>query len=60
MTTAGVRTAVLRPALRARHGRLLAAIPHPASLLRSALPSAAMFAGAAVLLAGGALPVIDS
>ena len=61
MTTAGVRTAVLRPVLRGRHGRrLLAAVPYPASWLQSSLPSAAMFAGAAVLLAGGALPVVDS
>jgi signal transduction histidine kinase len=61
MTTAGVRTAVLRPVLRGRHGqRLLADVPDPASWLQSSLPSAAMFAGAAVLLAGGALPVVDS
>jgi signal transduction histidine kinase len=61
MTTAGVRPAVLRPVLRGRHGqRLLADVPYPASWLQSSLPSAAMFAGAAVLLAGGALPVVDS
>ena len=60
MTTAEVRTAVLRSALRTPSGRgLLAAVPYPASLLQSSLPSAAMFAGAAVLLAGGTLPVVD-
>ncbi|SNR72921.1 sensor histidine kinase [Blastococcus mobilis] len=60
MTTAGVRAGVLRPARRTRPAGVRAAVPYPASVLQNALPSAAMFAGAAVLLAGGALPVTDS
>jgi PAS domain S-box-containing protein len=60
MTTAGVRTAVLRPAPRARLRQwLAAAAPSPPSLLQSSVPSTAMFAAAAVLMAGGALPVVD-
>src|SRR5688500_6592930 len=60
MTTVGPPTAVLRPVPRAclRH-RLLAAVPSPASFLQGPVPSTAMFAAATVLLAGGALPVVD-
>jgi signal transduction histidine kinase len=60
MTTAGVRTAVLRPVPRAGlRQRLLAAVPYPPSFLQGPVPSTAMFAAATVLLAGGALPVVD-
>ncbi|TFV65304.1 UNVERIFIED_ORG: PAS domain S-box protein [Bacillus sp. AZ43] len=58
MTAAGVRSAVLapRPSLTRR---LLAAARFPGPVLESPLPTTAMFAAAAVLLAGGTLPVVD-
>jgi PAS domain S-box-containing protein len=59
MTTAGVRPALLRPAPWAGLRRLLATARHPAGSLQSPLPSTAMFAAAAILLAGGAVPVTD-
>jgi hypothetical protein len=60
MTTAGVRAAALRPAFRPHPvRRVLSAGPWSGSFLESPVPATAMFAAAAVLLAGGTLPVVD-
>jgi PAS domain S-box-containing protein len=59
MTAAGVRTAVLTPVRSGPLRRLLGAAAYPATLLQGPVPSTAMFAAAAVLLAGGTLPVVD-
>jgi PAS domain S-box-containing protein len=59
MTTAGMRPVVLRPAPReALRDRLPVTLSSPASL-QGPVPSTATFAVAAVLLAGGTLPVAD-
>jgi PAS domain S-box-containing protein len=57
MTTAGVRTTVLRPAPRGGFLQRLLTAPYP--LLQRPGPSTVLFAATAVLLAGGALPVAD-
>ena len=60
MTAVEVGTAVLhRPAPRVRLRQRLTAFVSGGSVLERSLPSTAMFAGAAVLLATGALPVVD-
>jgi PAS domain S-box-containing protein len=60
VTAVEVGTAVLhRPAPRVRLRRRLNTLASGGSLLERSLPSTAMFAGAAVLLATGALPVVD-
>ncbi|MET0763213.1 MAG: PAS domain-containing protein, partial [Blastococcus sp.] len=60
MTAGEAGTAVLhRPVPRVRLRRRLSTFVSGGSVLERSLPSTAMFAGAAVLLATGALPVVD-